>query len=44
VPLPVNSMTAPRPITKTTTIASSIPTALDVIMPSRRVEAITSTA
>lgn len=43
-PLPVNSMTAAKPITRTTTIASSIPTALEVINPRNRVEAITRIA
>jgi len=44
VPLPANTMAMTRPITNTTTIASSNPTALDVIRPSKRVEAITSAA
>ena len=43
-PLPVNNMTTTNAITSTTTMASSSPTAAEVIMPSRRVEAITSTA
>ena len=37
-------MTAPNPTTSTTTMASSIPTALEVINPSSFVEAITMTA
>ena len=43
-PLPVNTTTTTSAITNTTTMASSMPTAMEVISPSSRVETITSTA